>query len=32
LVATGPQQATIEGDRIAVAPLGATINRKEISL
>jgi septum formation inhibitor MinC len=32
LVATGPQQATIEGDRIAVAPLGANATRKEISL
>ncbi len=31
LVAVGPQQATIEGDRIAVAPLGAPI-RKEVSL
>jgi septum formation inhibitor MinC len=32
LVAVGPQQATIEGDRIAVAPLGAAAARKEISL
>jgi septum site-determining protein MinC len=32
LVAVGPQQATIEGDRIAVAPLGAATARKEISL
>ncbi len=32
LVAVGPQQATIEGDRIAVAPLGAASVRKEISL
>ena len=32
LVAVGPQQATIEGDRIAVAPLGAATTRKEISL
>jgi septum formation inhibitor MinC len=32
LVAVGPQQATIEGDRIAVAPLGASATRKEISL
>jgi septum site-determining protein MinC len=32
LVAVGPQQATIEGDRIAVAPLGASTTRKEISL
>jgi hypothetical protein len=31
LVATGPQQAVIEGDRIAVAPLGAA-TRQEISL
>jgi septum formation inhibitor MinC len=31
LSATGPQQATIEGDRIAVAPLGAA-TRQEISL
>ena len=32
LGATGPQQATIEGDRIAVAPLGANTTRQEISL
>ncbi len=32
LIATGPQQAVIEGDRIAVAPLGATTTRQEISL
>jgi septum formation inhibitor MinC len=32
LVAIGPQQATIEGDRIAVAPLGAPTTRQEISL
>jgi septum formation inhibitor MinC len=32
LVAVGPQQATIEGDRIAVAPLAASNARKEISL
>jgi len=32
LVAVGPQQATIEGDRIAVAPLGANSTRQEISL
>lgn len=32
LVAVGPQQATIEGDRIAVAPLGAATAPKEISL
>lgn len=32
LIATGPQQATIEGDRIAVAPLNATSNRQEITL
>jgi septum formation inhibitor MinC len=32
LVATGPQQAVIEGDRIAVAPLGAASNHQEISL
>jgi len=32
LLAVGPQQATIEGDRIAVAPLGAAAARKEISL
>ena len=32
LLATGPQQATIEGDRIAVAPLGAASVRQEISL
>ena len=31
-VAAGPQQATIEGDRIAVAPLGAQHLRQEISL
>jgi len=31
LLAVGPQQATIEGDRIAVAPLGAP-SRQEISL
>jgi hypothetical protein len=31
-VAIGPQQATIECDRIAVAPLGANASRKEISL
>jgi septum formation inhibitor MinC len=32
LVATGPQQAVIEGDRIAVAPLGSLTARQEISL
>jgi len=32
LIATGPQQAVIEGDRIAVAPLGATPSRQEISI
>ncbi len=32
LAASGPQQATIEGDRIAVAPLGSQLIRKEISL
>jgi septum formation inhibitor MinC len=32
LVATGPQQAVIEGDRIAVAPFGTVSNRQEISL
>jgi septum formation inhibitor MinC len=32
LVATGPQQAVIEGDRIAVAPLGSLSTRQEISL
>jgi septum formation inhibitor MinC len=32
LIAVGPQQAVIEGDRIAVAPLGAANPRKEISL
>jgi septum formation inhibitor MinC len=32
LTAAGPQQATIEGDRIAVAPLGTPLARKEISL
>jgi hypothetical protein len=32
LIATGPQQATIEGDRIAVAPLGTPSTRQEISL
>jgi septum site-determining protein MinC len=32
VAAAGPQQATIEGDRIAVAPLGAQLARKEISL
>jgi septum formation inhibitor MinC len=32
IVAAGPQQATIEGDRIAVAPLGSQLARKEISL
>jgi septum site-determining protein MinC len=32
LVAAGPQQATIEGDRIAVAPLGTQLARKEVSL
>jgi septum site-determining protein MinC len=32
LVATGPQQATIEGDRIAVAPLGTAGMNKEVSL
>jgi septum formation inhibitor MinC len=32
LVATGPQQAVIEGDRIAVAPLGSPSARQEISL
>ena len=31
LIAIGPQQATIEGDRIAVTPLG-TQTRQEISL
>jgi septum site-determining protein MinC len=31
LIATGPQQATIEGDRIAVTPLGSQ-TRQEISL
>lgn len=31
LLATGPQQATIEGDRIAVTPLGAA-TRQEISI
>jgi len=30
-VVSGPQQATIEGDRIAVAPLGA-LDRREVSL
>jgi septum site-determining protein MinC len=32
LVAVGPQQAVIEGDRIAVAPLGTPIMNKEASL
>jgi septum formation inhibitor MinC len=32
LVTTGPQQAAIEGDRIAVAPLGSLSARQEISL
>ncbi len=32
LAASGPQQATIEGDRIAVAPLGSPSTRQEISL
>ena len=32
LVVTGPQQAVIEGDRIAVAPLGTPIMNKEASL
>ncbi len=32
VAAAGPQQATIEGDRIAVAPLGAQSLRKEISV
>ena len=32
LLATGPQQAVIEGDRIAVAPLGTAPTRQEISL
>jgi hypothetical protein len=32
IVAAGPQQALIEGDRIAVAPLGTQLVRKEISL
>jgi septum site-determining protein MinC len=32
LVAIGPQQAVIEGDRIAVAPLGTPIMNKEASL
>ncbi len=32
LAATGPQQAVIEGDRIAVAPFGTVSNRQEISL
>ena len=32
LVTTGPQQAVIEGDRIAVAPLGAPPVRQEMSL
>jgi septum formation inhibitor MinC len=29
---SGPQQATIEGDRIAVAPLGTPLTRKEMSV
>ena len=32
IVTTGPQQATVEGDRIAVAPLNASTSRQEISL
>ena len=32
VAAAGPQQATIEGDRIAVAPLGAPLARKEMSV
>jgi septum site-determining protein MinC len=32
LVVSGPQQAVIEGDRIAVAPLGTPIMNKEASL
>jgi septum formation inhibitor MinC len=32
LAVTGPQQAVIEGDRIAVAPLGAPLLNKEASL
>jgi septum site-determining protein MinC len=32
LVVSGPQQAVIEGDRIAVAPLGTPIMNKEVSV
>lgn len=32
LAAAGPQQATIEGDRIAVAPLGTQLARNEMTL
>ncbi len=32
LAASGPQQAVIEGDRIAVAPLGTQLLRREISV